>query len=67
MEKVERVYRLKAREFIDSLFDKGYFAKEIKRADMRAVESLLGFLFQSKVNIALKGQELLRKVREATK
>lgn len=62
MEEVEKYYQLRAEEFIDSLFDKGYFREDVKRKDMRDVESLLGFLFQSQSRSAVKCSELLRKI-----
>lgn len=60
---IEKHYQKRAEEFIDSLYDNGYFIKEVTRKDMRAVEDLLAFLFQSGVESALKGQELLRVIR----
>ncbi len=62
--KIEKYYKREAQEFIDMLFDKGYFGQETTRKDMRQVEKLLGFILQSKVNMAVKGTELLRKLRK---
>lgn len=61
---VEKFYMIRATEFIDNLYDKGYFNKEVKREDMRKIDELLGFLFQANVNSALKANELLRQVNK---
>ena len=66
-EEIETKYKKEAQEFIDSLFDKGYFSTEIQRKDMRAVEELLAYYFQSNVNMAIKGYELLRSIKLTTK
>ena len=63
-DKIEKHYKIRSRGIVDTLFDSGYFSEVIKRKDMRAVEELLAFYFQSEVESALKGKELLRKIRE---
>ena len=63
-EKIEPVYLKEATEFVDFLFDKGYFHDEVMREDMRRIDSYLGFVIQSRVNSAVKCSELLRQIRE---
>lgn len=60
---VEPYYMKRSEEFIDMLFDKGYFGKDLKRKDMRDVEELLGYLFQSQCQSAVKVDQMTRKVR----
>lgn len=61
--KIEKNYRLAARDFVDTVFAKGYFANGVTRKDMRYVEEYLAFLFQSKVQMAVMSSELLREIR----
>lgn len=60
---VEPYYLKRAEEVIDMLFDQGYFHEKVTRADMRAVEQLLGFYFQSGAKSAVRAAELTRKIR----
>lgn len=62
--KIQKYYKLQARHFVDELFDRGYFSEKIARADMRAVENLLAFDYQSKVDSALRGERFLREIRK---
>ena len=63
-EEIEICYKRRAEEYIDTLFDNGYFCKELKRKDMRDIEELLAFLFQSQCKSAIKGSEFVRKIRD---
>lgn len=60
--KVEPYYKNIAKDFIDTLFDKGYFNSNIKREDMRLLDEYLGFLFQSRCEMSVKADQILRKV-----
>ena len=46
-DEIEPYYQLRAKEIVDALFDKNYFAEGIKREDMQAVEDLIAYNFQS--------------------
>lgn len=61
---IEPYYQKRAEEFIDLLFDKGYFGAEIKRKDMRDVEEFLAFLFQSYTESAVMANNFTRQVRK---
>lgn len=66
-EEIEKYYWNKAEEFIDMLFDKGYFSEKITRKDMKQVEELLAFLFQSEAKSVKRAAELLRKLAQSSK
>ena len=61
---IEPYYQRRATEFIDILFDKGYFAENIKREEMREVEEFLAYCFQSQVGMAVKCVEMLKRSKE---
>lgn len=65
--KIEKNYRLAARDFVDTVFDKGYFANGVTRKDMRYVEEYLAFLFQSKAETAVLSFDLLRSINSTPK
>lgn len=52
-------YQRQAKFFIDALFDKGYFRSDVKREEMKKIEDLLAFLYQSQTDIAVKCCEML--------
>ena len=66
-EEIEKKYQKDAKDFIDTLFDNGYFHENVKRDDMRKIEELLAYLFQSNVNSAIRAKDMLRKIREISK
>lgn len=61
---IENYYWKRAEEYIDALYNKGYFDRDVTRDDMRKVEEYLAFLFQSQVNSAVKASEMLRQIRK---
>ena len=60
---IEPYYQNQAKDFVDTLFNNGYFDRDVKRKDMRDVENLLAYLLQSGAESARKVAEILRKVR----
>lgn len=64
---IEPYYQLRAKEIVDALFEKGYFAKEIARNDMQRIEDLIAFNFKSfaETNLSIVGFTNLIKESEA--
>jgi len=60
--KVDPYYKRISRDFIDTLFDKGYFSEKIKREEMRQLDDYLGFLFESRCDMAIRTDRILRKI-----
>lgn len=63
-EKTEPFYQNRAKEFIDMLFDKGYFREDVSRDGMQQVENFLGWYFQSQCQSAVKCAFLSKKASE---
>ena len=59
----EPYYQRQAKDFIDVLFDKGYFATNVKRDEMRCVEDLLAYCFQSQSEAAVMSTKLLQRAK----
>ena len=64
-EVIEPYYQNQAKQYIDVLFDKGYFAGDIKRDEMTEVQDLLAYLFQAQAASASKCAELLRSIKKS--
>ena len=64
MEKVEPFYQAKAKDFVDVLFDKGYFREDVSRDGMNDIEDLLGWLFQTYCQSAVKCTLIMKKIKE---
>lgn len=62
--KIEKYYRIRAREFIDLLHDKGYFDEEVTRASMRQLQEYLAFVLQSQVSISVEADRIMRDFKE---
>ena len=62
--KAEPFYQARAQEFIDLLFEKDYFRKEVSREDMRSIEEYLAYLFQYQCESAKKCVLLVKQMRE---
>jgi len=60
---IEAFYRIRAREFVDMLADKGFLAEDLSRESSRDVENLLGYMFQVQCEGAVKCSELVKKVK----
>lgn len=63
-EEIKKYYMVRAVDLIDSLFDMGYFDREVKRKDMRALDELVAFELQSVADSTKRGIEFTRKIRE---
>lgn len=61
---IETYYQKRAEEIVDNLFNKGYFDRDVKREDMRSIEELLAYYFQSSAEGAVRADRLLRTVRD---
>lgn len=63
MNEIEKYYQLKAQDFVDALYEKGYFKTDVKRAEMQEVENLLAWLFQTDANSVRKVCEINRRLK----
>lgn len=63
-QEVDKHYMTRATEFIDLIFDKGYFNDEVKREDLRKLDEYLGFLLQSTAECAVTCNNMVRKIKE---
>ena len=54
---VSPYYQNQAKQFIDTLHDRGYFREDLKREEMQQVEDLLAFLWQTHCDMATKCAE----------
>lgn len=61
-DEVEPYYLRRAVDLIDCMFDQGYFSKDLKRKDMRALDDLFAYYIQSEVKSAIRAKEFLRKI-----
>lgn len=56
---VEKFYLLKGEEMIDNLYDKGYFSSDVSRLELRNLDELLGWFFQSYAESAVRREEVV--------
>jgi hypothetical protein len=63
-EEIQKYYQIKAKDFIDTLFDKHYFREDVTRDDMLGVENLLAWLFQTEANTVRRVSEINKKFKE---
>ena len=63
-QKIEPFYMVKAVDFIDTLYDKGYFREDVAINDMRGLDEYLAFLFQSYISSAIRCHDLSKKCKE---
>ena len=61
---VEEYYKREAKELTDLLFDKGFLANDLSRESIMWLEDYIGFILQSKCNMAVKGALLSKRVRD---
>jgi hypothetical protein len=63
--KVDPFYRHRAKEIVDTLFDKRLLNDNLDRDTIGRLEDFLGFLFQSLCESAVKSAELSVKFRDS--
>ena len=63
-EKIESFYQVRAKEFVDVLFNQEYFRKDVSRDGMKDVENLLAWIFQTQCQSAVKCALLTKKIKE---
>ena len=62
--KVEPYYQRQAKDLTNLLFDKGFLADDLTRESIDWLEDYIGFVFQSRCEMAAKAAVLSRKSRE---
>lgn len=60
---VEPYYKREAKDLTDLLFDKRFLADDLSRESIDWLEDYIGFLFQSKCEMATKSALLLKSLR----
>lgn len=66
-EDVEPFYLRRGEEFIDRLFELGYFREDVTRKELRQLDDTLGWLFQTQCNSAVRMAEINRDFAKAKK
>lgn len=61
---VEKFYLIRGEELIDNLFQKGYFREDVSRKELRQLDELVGWLFQSYAQSAVNIDRVTRKIKE---
>ena len=61
----EPYYQRQAKDFIDTLHDRGYLNPDVKRSEMQQLEDLLAYFFQSQCDMAAKSAKLLLRAKAA--
>ena len=61
---IEEYYKREAKDLTNLLFDRGFLADNLARESIDWLEDYIGFLFQSKCQMAAKAAVLMKKVRE---
>lgn len=62
-EEIEPFYQMRAKEFVDMLFDKGYFRDDVSRDGMKDVEDLLAYFFKSYTDSSVKCALMVKKLK----
>ena len=62
-DKIEPYYQREGKEFVDFLFDKGFIAQDCSREAMRVLEDYTAWLFQHRVDSAIRAHDLCKKVK----
>jgi hypothetical protein len=60
---VDKYYKKEAKELIDLLFDRDFLNPELKRDSIEWLEDYIGFIFQSKSEMAAKTALLTAKLK----
>lgn len=63
-EKIAPFYQAQAKDFVDNLFDKGYFREDVSRDGMQDVEDLLAFHIQLTAESAARTAVLVKRVKD---
>ena len=61
---IEGFYQSRAKEFIDTLFNKGYIREDVSRDGMKDIEDFLAYVIQSYCQSAAKVALLSKRVKE---
>lgn len=61
---IEKYYQARAKNLVDTLFEKGLFNDSLSRDDMRAVENLIAFEYQSSADSVKRTSEFLANIKE---
>lgn len=64
MMQIEKYYKKEAKELIDLLFDREFLNPALTRESINWLEEYIGFLFQSKCQLAAKIAMLNAKLKE---
>lgn len=65
--KIEPRYARDAKDLVNLMFDKGFIAADCNRESMDVLENFIGYLFQANVESAMRGHELVKRLREMKK
>ena len=60
---VEEYYKRRAKDLTNMLFDKGFLNSELTRESIDWLEDYIGFLFQSRSELAAKSAILIAKLK----
>jgi len=60
---VEPYYQREAKEFVNFIFDKGFIAADCSRESIAALENYVAFILQSRIEMAIKSHDLIKRVR----
>ena len=63
---VSKYYQREAKELTDVLFDHGFLAEDLARESIVWLEDYLGFILESKANMAVKAALLTKRTRKIT-
>lgn len=61
---IEPYYQREGKEFVDFLFDKGFLAKDCSREAMRVLEDYCAYVFQSRVELAIRAHDLTKRLKD---
>ena len=62
--KVEEFYKIESKELIDLLFDRNFLNPKMTRESISWLQEYVGFLFQSKCQLAAKTAILVAKMKD---
>ncbi len=64
MIKLEKYHKREAKDLIDLLFNRNFLNPELTRESINWLEGYIGFLFQSKAQIAAKTATFIARIKE---